>query len=101
MRALKGLVRLQAIVRGRAVRRQAIATMKCLPSNGAKQLKVQENRDPICKYGEHEKFIRSKEELEEKEIKVSVVDMLLFFWLRHFLLSKCEYMINASLCCLK
>lgn len=32
MRALKGLVRLQAIVRGRAVRRQAIATLKSLQS---------------------------------------------------------------------
>lgn len=32
LRALKGLVRLQAIVRGRAVRRQAIATLKSLQS---------------------------------------------------------------------
>lgn len=32
MRALKALVRLQAIVRGRAVRRQAIATLKSLQS---------------------------------------------------------------------
>ncbi|KAH7519280.1 hypothetical protein FEM48_Zijuj08G0019300 [Ziziphus jujuba var. spinosa] len=32
MRALKGIVRLQAIIRGRAVRRQAITTLKCLQS---------------------------------------------------------------------
>lgn len=32
LRALKGIVRLQAIIRGRAVRRQAITTLKCLQS---------------------------------------------------------------------
>lgn len=74
LRALKGLVKLQAIVRGRAVRRQATATLKCLPSNGEKQSKVQEKRDAVCKYSEHKKCIRSKEELEEKEIKPEFID---------------------------
>lgn len=32
MRALKGIVKLQAIIRGRAVRRQAMNTLKCLQS---------------------------------------------------------------------
>lgn len=32
LRALKGFVRLQAIIRGRAVRRQAMTTLKCLQS---------------------------------------------------------------------
>nr|KYP36709.1 Protein IQ-DOMAIN 14 [Cajanus cajan] len=32
LRALKGIVKLQAIIRGRAVRRQAMSTLKCLQS---------------------------------------------------------------------
>lgn len=32
LRALKGIVKLQAIIRGRAVRRQAMTTLKCLQS---------------------------------------------------------------------
>lgn len=32
LRALKGIVKLQAIIRGQAVRRQAIVTLKCLQS---------------------------------------------------------------------
>ena len=32
LRALRGIVKLQAIIRGRAVRRQAITTLKCLQS---------------------------------------------------------------------
>ncbi|ESW21015.1 hypothetical protein PHAVU_005G033800 [Phaseolus vulgaris] len=32
LRALKGIVKLQAIIRGRAVRRQALCTLKCLES---------------------------------------------------------------------
>uniref|UniRef100_A0A2N9GMK0 DUF4005 domain-containing protein n=1 Tax=Fagus sylvatica TaxID=28930 RepID=A0A2N9GMK0_FAGSY len=41
LRALKGLVRLQAIARGRAVRRQAV-TSKCLPPSAKRQAEVQE-----------------------------------------------------------
>lgn len=32
LRALKGIVKLQAYIRGRAVRRQAMTTLKCLQS---------------------------------------------------------------------
>lgn len=63
LRALKGLVRLQAIVRGRAVRRKTITTLKCLPSNAEKQPRVCERKDGVCKNGENKKCVRSKEEL--------------------------------------
>lgn len=45
LRALKGLVRLQAIVRGRAVRRRAKTTLKSLSSNAEKQSEVLEKED--------------------------------------------------------
>ncbi|KAG7016641.1 Protein IQ-DOMAIN 14 [Cucurbita argyrosperma subsp. argyrosperma] len=44
LRALKGIVKLQAIIRGRAVRRQAIATLKCLQSIVSIQSQVYSNR---------------------------------------------------------
>lgn len=71
-RALKGLVRLQAIARGRAVRRQAV-TSKCLPPNAKKQAEVQERRiptpDETCKDCDKKQSIREKKELEE-DLKV-------------------------------
>ncbi|KAL5787940.1 hypothetical protein ACOSP7_004889 [Xanthoceras sorbifolium] len=73
LRALKGLVKLQAIVRGRAVRRQVITTLKWLPSNANKQSEVQEKCSPkangVCKHGENKKCLRLKEESGEKDIK--------------------------------
>lgn len=75
LRALKGLVKLQAIVRGRAVRRQVITTLKWLPSNAKKQSEVQERCSPkancVCKNGENKKCLGITEELVEKDIKVS------------------------------
>lgn len=61
LRALKGLVRLQAIVRGRAVRRRLETTLKCLPSKVKKQSEVLE-----------------KEDLGEKEIMVR--EIINIFW---------------------
>ncbi|KAK3217933.1 hypothetical protein Dsin_011903 [Dipteronia sinensis] len=73
LRALKGLVKLQAIVRGRAVRRQVITTLKWLPSNAKRQSEVQERCSPkancVCKNGENKKCLGLKEELGEKDIK--------------------------------
>ncbi|GMY19058.1 protein IQ-DOMAIN 14-like [Fagus crenata] len=73
LRALKGLVRLQAIARGRAVRRQAV-TSKCLPPSARRQAEVQERSiptaDETCKDYDKKQFVRENKELEENELKI-------------------------------
>ncbi|KAG4984888.1 hypothetical protein JHK86_032579 [Glycine max] len=67
LRALKGIVKLQAIIRGRAVRRQAMSTLKCLQSIVsiqsqvcARRLKMVEGR---CDYSENEEMQDSKDKI--------------------------------------
>ncbi|XP_059651933.1 protein IQ-DOMAIN 11 isoform X2 [Cornus florida] len=70
LRALKGLVRLQAIVRGRAVRRQAITTLRCLQSIVNIQSQVCARRG---QKGEGTWHCDDKQELgdlRDKEIKI-------------------------------
>lgn len=75
MRALKGLVKLQAIVRGRAVRRQAATTLKRSPSNRRGQAEIWKRSilaaDEGCNDGEKKQLSSPQREFEEKEATVS------------------------------
>ncbi|KAG6744750.1 hypothetical protein POTOM_051388 [Populus tomentosa] len=71
--ARKALVKLQAIVRGQVVRRQALIKMKHLPSNAKMRSEVQAKgitADGFCKNGENKHAVKSKKEVQEKETKV-------------------------------
>lgn len=69
LRALKGLVRLQAIVRGRAVRRQAITTLKCLQSIVNIQSQVCARRFQKAEECDENK---QQQDLKDKVIKVGM-----------------------------
>lgn len=78
LRALKGIVRLQAIIRGRNVRRQAITTLKCLQSIVSIQSQVCAKRVQIGNQsGEnlnlcHSSSTKKLQTLRENLMKVSV-----------------------------
>ncbi|XP_021602033.1 protein IQ-DOMAIN 12 isoform X3 [Manihot esculenta] len=61
LRALKGVVKLQAIVRGQVVRRQVGTKLKRLPSNTKMRSKVRVTTIDICKEGENKQLSKSKE----------------------------------------
>lgn len=67
LRALKGIVKLQAIIRGRAVRRQAMSTLKCLQSIVSIQSQVCARRlqmvEGRCDYTENEEIQDSKDKI--------------------------------------
>ncbi|RDX58425.1 Protein IQ-DOMAIN 14 [Mucuna pruriens] len=67
LRALKGIVKLQAIIRGRAVRRQAMSTLKCLQSIVSIQSQVCARRlqmvEGKCDYVENEEMQDSKDKI--------------------------------------
>ncbi|WVY99749.1 hypothetical protein V8G54_025819 [Vigna mungo] len=67
LRALKGIVKLQAIIRGRAVRRQALCTLKCLESIVSIQSHVFARRLQMVERrwdcGEHEDMEGSRDKI--------------------------------------
>ncbi|KAK7325359.1 hypothetical protein VNO77_29521 [Canavalia gladiata] len=67
LRALKGIVKLQAIIRGRAVRRQAMSTLKCLESIVSIQSQVFARRLQMVEgrwdCGEHEEMQGSRDKI--------------------------------------
>ncbi|TKY67939.1 IQ-DOMAIN 14 [Spatholobus suberectus] len=67
LRALKGIVKLQAIIRGRAVRRQAMSTLKCLQSIVSIQSQVCARRlqmvEGRCDYAENEEMQDSRDKI--------------------------------------
>ncbi|XP_022157900.1 protein IQ-DOMAIN 14 [Momordica charantia] len=70
LRALKGIVRLQAIIRGRAVRRQAIATLKCLQSIVSIQSQVCSNRLHPSQNTFHSPETRQLQSLKDRILKL-------------------------------
>ncbi|TYJ18530.1 hypothetical protein E1A91_A09G130000v1 [Gossypium mustelinum] len=73
LRALKGVVKLQAIVRGRAVRRQALINRKWLQSGTNMYPKVKEKSTSptkvICQDSRRKQSLMNKDELQDKDIK--------------------------------
>jgi len=67
LKALKGIVKLQAIIRGRAVRRQAMSTLRCLQSIVSIQSQVISRKLQMVEgrlnCGEHEKMQGSRDKI--------------------------------------
>lgn len=79
LRALKGLVRLQAIIRGWAVRRQAIHTLKCLQTIVSIQSEFCAKRCDMVRTTQQNQEDKLQD-MTEKDIKVSKKMKLAHFY---------------------
>jgi myosin heavy subunit len=73
LRALKGLVRLQALIRGHAVRRQAAITLKCMQALVRVQARVRARRVRMTEEGLAIQQTISQSRLMEAQIHESEV----------------------------
>ncbi|RDY03549.1 Protein IQ-DOMAIN 14, partial [Mucuna pruriens] len=67
LRALKGVIRLQAIIRGQAVRGQVSNTLQNFPSNARNQVEIQERSSHTAE--QIKQSPKQKKKLEAKELK--------------------------------